>query len=1647
MENQHKRLILVIGGIVAACLVAALAGLYVMGGQSGAPGAGILAQLQQGLTAVTGGKPQAVAAQGGSFAFRRLEIDVSKPQAEACLTFTRPLDASGRTHYEDYLTVDPATRIVVRVVDARLCLAGLAFDKSYSVTLKSGLPSAAGDKLDGEETVPVELRDKPSLVRFAGGIILPRQDAAGVPVTTINIDKLTLKIIRVGDRLLSQIETGTIDQTQLYGWDEKQLENNQGVLVWQGSMAVANVKNDTVVTQIPIRDLLKGDKPGAYVLVAGDAAKKKPATGGEDEDGGQQMATQWVVDSDIALTTFQSAGAASGSGLTVFARSYDSTRPLTGVKLTLVGRNNNQLANVATDSNGRADFDAGLFRATGGDEPVMVMAYGKDGDFSFLDLRRSAFDLTDRGVGGRDASGPIDTYLYTERGIYRPGETVQAVAMLRDRVGAAANAPLTLVANRPDGIEVGRITVAGDKLSAGSAAWALPLSKSAPHGRWQIAAFVDPKAPAVGRVQFDVADFVPQRLKVTLTALEKSVKPGGDFHIRAEARFLYGAPAGDLSGDGEAAIAADPTPYPQFRQYQFGRMDDSFSETKVDLTVPDTDAAGVTTIQGNTGALADTTLPLRARVRISIHEPGGRTTDKQADIPIRTHDIAIGIRPDFDSGSVPENSRAGFEVIALDADGNRINRSGLTWSWVREDTSYQWFQTNGEWRYQPSTRDRLIASGNTAIGTGAPTRLEQTLPWGTYRLTVSDPQSGAASSYRFYSGWAASASGDRPDRIPVAADKPSYAPGAVAHVRIKPDGNGKALVVIAGDRVFSSKLIDAPASGASVDIPVSADWGAGAYVLVTDYRSLSEVTGREPVRSIGVAWLGVDNGPRTLTVSIGGADKIRPRQSVTVPVTLKGLSSETAFVTLAAVDEGILQLTDFKSPDPVTHYFGKRRLGVLMRDDYGRLIRADKAPVGVLEQGGDSFGGRGLAVVPQKTVALFSGIVKVGAGGVANVPLDVPDFNGSLRLMAVAWSADKLGHADKSLIVRDAVVADLVLPRFLAPGDSIGAALNLDNVEGGPGAYVATIRTSGPVSLPGGAQSVVNQTLVKAQRVLVPVTLTGAGIGVASITLDVSGPGGFKVSHSWPIEVRPAQLDLTREDEVPFPGKASFTANQSLVSDLIGSTANVSLSVSAAHGYNNVAGLLKWLDKYPYGCLEQTTSRAMPLLLFNDMADLVGYPKDQALHARVQDAIDTVLDMQNFAGNFGLWGPGEDADDFLSIYALDFITQAKARGYVVPADALRRGTAWLKTTASGDGSDLARAYAFYVLAQNGQANISDLRYFSDTKVGGMYSALAAALTGAAAAEVGDRARATYAFNKARDIIARADMNSYATAYTANNSWFEYDSLLRDLSGVIALAADNGQADMVPFLIGRGKSLDTHIQDTSTQEKGWMLRAAYALTKQKIPLSITINGAPATPRDGAVRLTPTLAQLNGGITLVNRGDAGVWRSTAVSGTPTAAQPASSNGVTVAKSVWTMSGAPADLSNLHQNDRVIVEVSGTVPEGVHRQMGVIDLLPAGLEIEQPLKQDDAKAYKFLDALTDASMQDARDDRYVGSFAIDTVWHRYDKTDMDKRRAFHVAYIARAVSVGKFVMPAAVVEDMYAPAVRARTAMGQVSVSAGK
>jgi uncharacterized protein YfaS (alpha-2-macroglobulin family) len=256
------------------------------------------------------------------------------------------------------------------------------------------------------------------------------------------------------------------------------------------------------------------------------------------------------------------------------------------------------------------------------------------------------------------------------------------------------------------------------------------------------------------------------------------------------------------------------------------------------------------------------------------------------------------------------------------------------------------------------------------------------------------------------------------------------------------------------------------------------------------------------------------------------------------------------------VDEGILQLTDFESPDPNDYYFGKRQLGV----DARRLWPADppeKGAVGAMREGGDSFGGRPLAVVPTRTVALFSGLVKVGAGG----QCERHARHSGLQRRAAADGGgddrqDKLGHADRPLTVRDPVVADMVLPRFLAPGDHASAALNMNNVEGKPGNYVATLTTSGPVGLPNGAkQTVVTQALRVGQRVLLPVELDGTGIGIANITLNVKGPAGF-TCHPFLADRSRARRSSTwrATRRCPLRPRQTFSANGKLVADLIRGT-------------------------------------------------------------------------------------------------------------------------------------------------------------------------------------------------------------------------------------------------------------------------------------------------------------------------------------------------------------------------------------------------------------------------------------------------------------------------------------------------------------
>lgn len=1639
-------------GFVLA-VIAALAGGYFIGGKYGlgggktpetasassAPAAGS----ETPSAPSTGAKPEAgkpvepvkarepyVAPQDIDFAFRRLEIDTSKDQPEACLVFTREMVTDGSVRYEDYLSFDPTAQIAVRATADRLCVAGLSYAETYTLTLKSGLPSAKGEKLAEDEQVRVELKDQPATVAFGAGFILPRDSAEGVPVTTVNVDTLSLRVVRVGDRLLSQLSDYVLDQRELYDYDASQYANEQGAPVWSGEMTIANVKNQAVTTTFALTDALPNMKPGVYLVLAKDKAREGKTDDWDPEAG------QWIINTDIALTSFKAY-----DGLTVFARSFATAAPSAGIKLQLVATNNEILAEATTDADGKAVFDGGLLRGEGGNTPAVVMAYdGAKQDFAYLDLRRSAFDLSDRGVDGRAAAGDIDAFVYLDRGIYRPGETVQLTALLRDRgAQAIANAPVTVIVTKPDGQEFRRYTTS--ELKAGGVYQPFTLSASAPRGRWSANVYTDPNGSSVGSVSFDVQDFVPQKLKVTLAHPQPQIDPAVPVSIDVESRFLYGAPSAGLAGEGTLTLQRAFNPFPKYNLFTFGSVDETFDPQQINLEVGTTDAEGKTKA---TASLADidlsqTTLPLEAVADVEIYEPGGRTTGEQITIPVKTKPVAIGIRGDFDYDTVAENSTASFEVVAVNDKGESIAVPGATYEFVREIVDYRWYQADGEWRYDRIVRDRILTGGKVDIAAGDSfAKLTAKLEWGSYRLTVTDPKTGARSSYRFWAGWGASAS-DRPDRLNVASDKPGYKAGDTATITVRSAVDGKGLLVVANDRVLETRLIDIKAEGTTIPLDVKEDWGSGAYAMVTLYRPLDAATKGSP-RAIGLVHLPIDQSANTLGVEVGTVEKTLPRTQLVVPISVTNAKGP-AFVTVAAIDEGVLQLTDFPTPDPVKYFFGKRRLGIDMRDDYGRLIETTRYQVGALRTGGDGFGGRGLAVVPQKVVALFSGPVEV-VDGKASVTLDIPDFNGELRVMAVVWSANAVGFASKPVTVRDPVVAELVLPRFLAPGDQSEIGFNLHNVDGAAGEYTAEISAAEPVLIDP-ASAKITKTLAAGERQLVPVKLSANGAGIATIRLAVTGPNGFKVDRVWPIEIRAPQLPISIDDVAELKAGESYALPAAVLAPFTPGSATVSVTLSGAKGFDNVAGMLKWLDRYPYGCLEQTTSRALPLVYLNDLAKASGLEGDKDVGTRVQEAIDRVLDMQRPDGGFGMWSSSydDDADKFLQVYAADFLMQAKAKGYVVPEEGLNRALRYARQIATDtENSDNARSYAFYVLARGGQGQPGDLRYFADNGGANSNSALAQGLLGGALFQAGDRSRGVAAFTKARDISLASDLSNWSYDY--------YGSPLRDLAGLTAIAADSDEASLVAPLIDKANTFDTDLNYTTTQEKSWMLLAQWRLLHNAPPLKVETTGATATEASGQVVVNPALNELAAGVTVKNGGDKAIWRTVSASGVPASPLPAADQGVSVTKAYYNLDGTPANLGALKQNDQVVVVIEGKMADYTYRQMAITDLIPAGFEIEGPVKvgEDGQSVYGWMDKLSYASIEEARDDRYVAAFRTGYSYRLSDKEKAETPLpSFRFAYVARATIPGTYAQPAVLVEDMYAPKVIGRTSMGTVTIAA--
>ena len=1542
----------------------------------------------------------------GKYGFRvvdnEVQADTARPRI--CVNFSEDLVKSG-VDYGTFVQL-PAPDLTVSFDGWRqLCVEGLTHGSRNSVTFREGLPAADGQTLAKSVEITAYIRDRNPGVRFPGrGYVLPRMAGASIPVETVNTEKLELTLYRVTDRNLLRAT-----QNGYFGWpimeyQEYDFGSQIGTEVWTGDATVKQEVNRNLTTRLPMDAAIAGQPAGVYALRAAVPGVDPYQIG---------AAWQWFVVSDLGLTTMSGV-----DGLHVFVRSLGTAAAKEGVTVELLSQTNEVLGTATTDAQGYVRFDAGLALGTGAASPAMIVARQDESDLAFLSMTDPEFDLSDRGVEGREAAPPVDVFLTTDRGAYRAGETVYATALARDPQAAAVEGlPLTAVLLRPDGVEYSRALVQDG--GAGGHVFALPIAGSAPRGVWRLEVYADADAAALQSKTFLVEDFLPERIDFALTLADQPIRLGDVPELTVAAKYLFGAPGADLAVEGEVLLRAAKG-LEAWPGYVFGRHDQPFSAVMESFGGTRTGGDGTALVELGLPPVDDPGLPLEMRATVRVAEGSGRPVERQVTKLLTPTNPMIGVKPLFDT-VVPEGTEARFSLVGVGADTKAVPMK-VRWEITRVETNYQWYQSYGNWNWEPVYSRTRVAEGTSDLTQAA--EIAAAVNWGEYELKVERVDGEAITSTMFWAGWYAPVDASATlDTLELSLDKPAYKPGDTAMLRVVPRAAGTALVSVLSNRLVAMQAVEVKEGENLIPLTVTDDWGAGVYVTVSALRPMDVAAGRNPARALGLTHATIDPGTRALTATIETAPEAAPRGPMQVAVKVDGVAAgDAAFVTIAAIDQGILNLTGFTPPDPQGHYFGQRKLGVGIRDIYGRLIDGLNGAEGTVRSGGDAGAQARLQAPPptEELVAYFTGPIAVGADGYARASFDLPSFNGSVKVMAVAWSKRGVGQANADVLVRDPVVVTASLPRFLSPGDESRLLLEIVHATGPSGRMSLDVTSAGMVlgDVPSGFD------LGDKAKAVFAVPVTAGAVGNQTITVSLTTPDGKVLKKELTVPVQVNDPPVVRVSRLTLAKGQEFTLDQNAFAGMIPGTAKATMAVGPIARLN-APGILAALDRYPYGCTEQMTSKALPLLYFDQVAVALDLPQADNIKARVQEAITEILMNQSANGGFGLWGPA-DGDMWLDAFVTDFLSRAKARGFDVPELALRRSLDNLRNQvnyqADFDKGGEALAYALMVLAREGAAAVGDLRYYVDVKGDAFATPAAMAQLGAALASYGDQPRADAMFRRAGaalDALKGADVEQIFRA--------DYGTTYRDAAAVLALAAETGSQ-----AVDR-EALTTRItqdRSLSTQEATWALLAANALIDRKGAEGITIDGAPA----GGPLVKVLDANATQPVAVKNGSDADTTLTITTYGVPSEPEPAGGTGYAITRSYYTLGGEAATLDGLKVGDRLVVVLEVTPFGRGEARLMVNDPLPAGFEIDNPnlITGGSTQALDWLNLQSDVAHSEFRQDRFL------TALDRYDN------QPFRLAYIVRAISPGSFHHPAASVEDMYRPDLTGRGETGRLVIA---
>ncbi len=1524
----------------------------------------------------------------------------------------------------------------------------------YVVRIAPGLPAVAAGTLAAESRYSIRTAAVSPAYYFASrGTVLPAKQNGGLPVVTVNVPDVDVQFLKVRNdqlpRFLDRVVSaprGKQDEDSDED-SENRYDRNQTLAgavslydldtlhkmtdsVYAGRFVTEQRANRRAVTFIPVEDIKELQEPGIYVAVMSQPGRFR-----------YDYQTTYFYVSDLGLHMRLFA-----KGADAYVSSLTDGKAVAKVEVSWLDAQGKILARGESDGDGHTAFAE---RPKG----AKVITARKGSQVSLIALKEPALDLSEYDITGLPYK-PVRLFAYSGRNLYRPGENFEVAVVARDGDGhPVPKQPIQALLKRPDGRTQSTAAWQPDATFTGFYRRKIDVPIDAPTGFWTLELRSDPADKVPGTVfRFGVEEFLPERMKMDLDAPAAIMAGGEPFNVSVKGAYLYGAPAAGNRLLGVVQFERNRNPLvAKLPGFEFGDANEDTVRNRVELPEDKLDAEGKGTVEIDLDSIAKRHSPFVVRTTLSLLESGGRPVVRSIERTYWPAPVVIGVRPLFTGDYAREDTLAQFEVVRADMAGNLKAGNALPVRLFREDRNYYWrFDDQRGWSSGFTETDELVETASVTIPAAGRGKLSLPVKYGRYRMEIVDPETSQTLRYRFYAGWSArtdEAQGVRPDRVALKLDKPGYREGDTAQVTILPPHAGEMLVTVEGDRTLWLKRMSVSAEGTTVAIPISKDWARhDLYVSALVLRPGDAGDKVTPARALGLVYLPLERGDRKLTVTLDAPKKMQPDNTLKIKVKVPEAKGDKAVVTISAVDAGILNITRFATPDPFAFFFGQLRYGADLYDVYGRLIEKMAGQKGKLKFGGDNTP-KATRSLPKKVklVDLFSGPVAVNDQGEAEISLAVPDFNGTLRLMAVVSGTERYGSQDAEVIVAAPLVAELATPRFLTFGDVGTLALDLTNLSGHEQRLKVTVGSGDGLKVRDPARAVVLKDQQKT-TLRFPVE-AGTIVSLVPITVSVDSDD-LKIKRDFALQVEAptAQQQVVRR-YIVNPGDTLDMKDADL-SGFHRQTALANLVVSNRAPID-VRAAIEGLLVYPYGCAEQTTSSAYPWVFVDEDAARAFGLRPFTREARAQaidKAISRLSAMQAPNGGFSLWGNASDYEYWLSAYVTNFLQDARDQGFNVPEqmqkkamDFLLRGlqegmsglptlkpdeklkwdpeAVWRDRRYGGSGRFGVLAYGAYVLARESKAPLATLRQLHDSR-GLAYSGLSLVQLGLALKLMGDDPRANVA-------IAEGVKKPRSDGYW----WGDYGSTLRDaaLSYVLldrAKVEVEGKENLIATV---SAELESH-KYYSTQEKMALFLVGRALAGGNGPwvaeLSVGGKTDSLAASDSQFRVIAP-ADLASGIHLKNTDKARLFVELSLSGNPIKPPAPRADPIALTREWYAPDGTPIGNRALKVGESVMVRLLVKTRTRVVNGL-VVDRIPAGLEIEnlnivQGEQLGGGTQIAGMDpaqAMADLRIQhvEFRDDRFVAAVKLDG--------------ELNLFYRARVVTPGKFVIPPLYGEDMYRP-----------------